>query len=205
MIKAGLKILCVFAHHEDHIIFGWPIFQDHRFKRFLLTCSWDAQDVVSEGCKRENVTSLGTVGIENGFSYRVEKPIESYKVVLAKIQESVEKVKPDYIFTHNPMGEYGHLDHQFLFKLIYNEFPQQQLLVTDILIASPAYPEFKIIPRLFKHLYEEKIEDAVPDIEFYKRNTRLFDTRGVWDLHLIFNLPEYPREGFSLFLIDRGG
>jgi len=201
MIKIDSKILCVFAHREDHIIFGWPILQDPRFKRYLLVCSSEAQDVVSKGCKNDNVISLGTVGLNNGFSYQVNRIVDSYNAIFIKIKELIEIIKPDYIFTHNPMGEYGHYDHQFLFKLIYNEFLQQKIFVTDITVLSPCYPEFRTVPRLFKHLYKDKIEDAVPNIEFYKQNAVLFNKYNMWESSPHFNLPEYPREGFGLYLL----
>ena len=41
----------------------------------------------------------------------------------------------DYVFTHNPYGEYGHLDHKFLFDLVIKN-TKKDVIISDIQIPS---------------------------------------------------------------------
>ena len=44
----------------------------------------------------------------------------------------LKKKECDFVFTHNPMGEYGHIDHKMIFELMYNRV-DKPLLITDLL------------------------------------------------------------------------
>lgn len=203
-IPKNSKILCIMAHREDNIIFGWPILQNPDYDRYLLYCTNEASDLVTECCKRENTTLVGSVGLANGFSYRnvVTSFRQIHKIIGDCIAEAILKIKPDFLFTHNPFGEYGHYDHRFLFQLVYSTFPQYPLLITDIAVESEPYPIIKGVPRCFQELYiNKKIEDCIPDLDFYRRNAELFEKHNMWDASPYLNLPLYPKESAGLYLL----
>ena len=85
----------------------------------------------------------------------------------------------DYIFTHNPLGEYGHLDHKFLFEtvLLHSSAP---MVYTDICLKSN-WPSVSVIPPRVRTLfYNCKLTDCDLDLKFYSRCQQRYEEAGVW-------------------------
>ena len=127
------RILGIFAHREDFIVCGWPIFQDQEIQRGLVICTNDGEKPVIEVCENEDIHFYETVGLENRFSYMgPDSNLRKYHLMIHNaIHAAITLMKPDFIFTHNPMGEYGHYDHTILFRLLYNYFPRQNIIISD--------------------------------------------------------------------------
>lgn len=200
---ANKRILGIFAHREDFVVFGWPIFQDHSITRSLLVCTNDGEKPIAEVCERESINLFGTVGLDNRFSFMGEgsQIRKHHLMILNAIHEAITLWKPDFIFTHNPMGEYGHYDHTFLFRLLYNYFPKQRLIISDILANSTYTVPVREIPRLDKPLYRTKIASVEPDHRFYKENGDIFKDQNLWTCNKGLNLPIYPVKPARLFLL----
>ena len=102
---------------------------------------------------------------------------------LARVEEAilrgVERFTFDYIFTHNPHGEYGHLDHKFVSNLLFRTAPCP-LLITDItLIADWTHME-PTSARYATTFYRNLLETTEVNEAFYRKIMEFYKTRGVW-------------------------
>lgn len=195
------RILGIFAHREDFVCFGWPIFQNKNIDCSLLVCTNDGIDPISEVCENEGIPCMGTIGLDNRFSYMGggSKLREHHLMMMDSIGSAIALTKPDFIFTHNPMGEYGHYDHTMVFRLIYNYFPKQRIIISDIMANSSYTVPVQEIPRLYKHLYENKICEVEADHEWYKKNGDIFKKHDLWTKNKGLNLPIYPVKKAGLY------
>lgn len=199
------RILGVFAHREDFVCFGWPIFQNKEVKRSLLVCTNDGYEPISEVCEKEDIRWFATVGLDNRFSYMGEgsRLREHHLMLMEAIGSAIALTKPDFIFTHNPMGEYGHYDHTMIFRLLYNYFPERRLIISDIMANSTYTVQVREVPRLYKHLYRDQICSVEADHEWYKRNGDIFKKHNLWTANRGLNLPIYPVKPAGLYLLER--
>ena len=198
------RVLGIFAHREDFVAFGWPIFQNEKIKRQLLVCTNDGEKPIIEVCEQENINCFGTIGLDNRFSFMGEgSQLRKHHIMIVdSIAAAIALMKPDYIFTHNPMGEYGHYDHTMLFRLLYNYFPQYNIIISDIMANSSYTVPVQNIPRLYKHLYTNKIAEVMPDQKWYKRNGDIFKQDDLWTCNKGLNLPIYPVNHAGLYLLE---
>ena len=194
------KILSVFAHREDFILFGWPVMQNKSVNHLLYVIVDEAIEIINKICHDENIQFLGDANLKNKFSFQLDKmQRKTYENILDKLKFIVENEKPDILFTHNPMGEYGHSDHKFLFELIYNNF-DLPLIITDILVESSHCIYYKNTPKNCRHFYKKKLYDIEPNMDFYKRNSRLYKAIGMWTNNKKITINSYPKK-VSLYLI----
>ena len=201
------KILCIFAHYEDHVVFGWPLLQNKMSGQvYLYTCTNQETPAVSESCKNIGLKYLGNAFLENGFS-EPKRNINkngscvgsNYQNLRLRIKQIVEQIKPDYIFTHNPLGEYGHYDHKFLFELIYNEF-ELPILITDIIAKSSYYHCHSFVPKLYSNLYSNLLSYVLPDYLFWDKQTKVFKEKNIFTKNANLDIPHYPKKA-GLWLI----
>lgn len=194
------KILSIFAHREDFILFGWPVVQDKSVHHLLYVIVDEAIEIINKICHNENIQFLGDANLKNRFSFQLDKmQRKTYDKILGKLKFIIENEKPDILFTHNPMGEYGHGDHKFLFELICNNF-DLPIIITDILVESSHCIYYKNIPKNCKHFYKKKLYEIEPDMDFYKRNKRLYKAVGMWTNNKKITIKDYPKKT-SLYLV----
>ncbi len=196
------RILGIFAHREDFIVFGWPVFQNENIKRSLLVCTNDGNKPIAEICKNENIDWFSTVGLDNRFSYMGggSNLRKHHLEIMEAVHSAIALTKPDMIFTHNPMGEYGHYDHTMVFRLLYNYFPQQNIIISDITANSTYTVPVNEPQRLYERLYSNKLCDVEPDKEFYGRNANVFKKHSLWTNNKGLNPPVYPNKA-GLYLL----
>mgnify|MGYP002877121365 CR=1 FL=1 len=165
----------VMAHPDDEIIFGWPIFQDESIEKKLLICSSDANNPTRQWCKdrklalkkicdKHNV-SLTCLDYDSSFyKTQTRRPtgiprtpmgdsVAPFRSMCKDIEQNIKILERDcdFIFTHNPYGEYGHLDHILLFDLVLKN-SKKPILITDMNLPSNwarSYAPSKIMKKLF--------------------------------------------------------
>lgn len=115
------KILIVVAHCDDEIIFGGSLLTSKAEKYLLVIHTGGSRNkTVQEIANMQDVhlTHLkieeNLVGIpQNRF---IKK--ENVRRIIHTIGELIKQYEPDYIFTHNEFGEYGHGHHRHVHKIV---------------------------------------------------------------------------------------
>lgn len=194
------KVLCIFSHREDHIVCGWPIIQNPIPEKYLFVCTNDAIDLTVKSCKIAGINFMGSAHLENSFGYPNRNiDIEKHRLTnsnYTKLKDIfvniIEEVKPDIIFTHNPMGEYGHLDHKLVFEIIYNEF-SLPIIITDITAKSSYYHYYPEVPKIYNNLYSNFESLVQPDYVFYSKHSKIFSEYNMWTENENLNIPNYPK------------
>lgn len=201
LFNSKYKILSIFAHREDHVVFGWPVLQNagDKTKVSLLTCVNEYCEVIKTSCILENIKYVGNCGLKNGFASPHSNILKNkflpnnYDYLKDEISAAIKKVKPDLLFCHNPIGEYGHYDHRMVFEVVFNEFTLPTI-ITDITAKSSYYQYHDKIPQMFEHFYRGHIEDVEPDTRYYERNKLLFEKNNLWTNNQNLNVPIYPKK-----------
>ena len=112
------------AHPDDELIFGW-----YGFLKFHPSC-WHVVSITGKGKPRERqfgyvMRFLGVNSFEV-WGYRdcpecvpfVLEHENGFDTVQDHLRHTMVRVRPDAVVTHNPFGEYGHLQHVGLSKLL---------------------------------------------------------------------------------------
>ncbi len=189
-----MKVLFNIAHADDEILWMYPFFQAENIEKEILLCSTDFNNpervwcknrkfVLQEICDQMGV-KLTCLDYPSDFyltpSRRSDILLKDTVDTIAKTLKDIEnKFNPDYIFTHNPYGEYGHMDHKLLFNLTV-QVCDSPILITDIKINSnwPLHQnESKAIKRLY---YKNKIGEYKLNMELFEYCKQMYKNAGVW-------------------------
>ena len=86
----------------------------------------------------------------------------------------------DYVFTHNPVGEYGHMDHRFVFQTVL-EFATKPVLFTDIVLETN-WPGHAELPPRIRDLYYTNLfrADCKLDESVYAKCESIYREQRVW-------------------------
>jgi len=134
------KILFLISHPSDEIIFFWSLLQEMNIEKTILMVStdiynndfkYDKLTPLKEICNETN-TNLITLNYDN-FFYSLEMyPKKNYQQLHYFIRKQLKDIDYDYLFTHNPYGEYNHPDNILLFNasLLYSK---TEIIYTDII------------------------------------------------------------------------
>lgn len=110
--------------------------------------------------------------------YRAETRKESLSKVMQDISDSIDEFKYDYIFTHNVLGEYGHLDHQLVHQVVMQK--GVPTIVTDIFIKSNWCPYEKMSDN-YKMIYQwQPVQKCVNNLVFYLQCQSIYMKHKVW-------------------------
>jgi LmbE family N-acetylglucosaminyl deacetylase len=181
-------VLMVVAHCDDELVCGWPILQDPDIRKSLIIVSSDRNNSQRQWCSHRKFVaqdlcrSLGIpvriLDYDSEF-YRLDHR-RGHLVELEKsILQAIDKHTFDYLYTHNPHGEYGHLDHIFLSNLLYRAV-DHPLLMSDITLRSNWTHIQAKAERYAKAVYRERIGTRQLDEAFYRRVLLFYETRGAW-------------------------
>ena len=177
----------VLAHADDEIICGWPILQDRNIEKEILICSSDLNNPERKWCShRKNVffsmckylnIKCKCLDYKSAF-YKIKARDNSLKNLCLDVIDNIYNFKFDYIFTHNPMGEYGMMDHILLNQIVMSM--NVKMLFTDIRIVNN-WSYYNEIPKRFGDIYfKNKIKDCVVDMPFYNKVKRFYAQSKVW-------------------------
>lgn len=195
-----MKVLMVLAHADDEILWGYPILQDDRFDVELLICSSDLhnpqrqayagrREALREVCDFHGIP-FTCWDYDSEFYRLANRPTPSLQAFSDLLADYIDNSGAEMIFTHNPHGEYGHLDHRLLFQLV-AEHAGRSMLITDIHrrinwpIGTP--------PSLY---YRSKVAEYCLDMEQFERCKDIYVRRGCWTWDFL------PVEKCSLFRIE---
>jgi len=164
------------AHPDDEVIFGWPVLA--RAKR-IICCSTDQGNPARPfGTRRRD--ALMHIGAMVGAEvFYFDHPSEFYRAnardgslerlaapVLALLQQF-----PGPLYTHNPWGEYGHLDHVLVHQIA--RCSGRPLLVSDMATHANWLP-------VHPYLVGDFVFAADLDPAFYARCKSVYDAQGAW-------------------------
>jgi hypothetical protein len=85
----------------------------------------------------------------------------------------------DYVFTHNPFGEYGHHDHKYLFHTTV-QLARKPILISNICIQSDWTGSNALNDRMRVLYYHTPLGEATLDRIFYDRVKMQYDLAKVW-------------------------
>jgi len=185
---AGKRVLMVLAHCDDELVCGWPILQDHTISKSLVIISSDRNNADRQWCShRKFVTQdlCKSLGIDvrildyDSEFYRLSQREGQLVKLEQEILAEVERQSFDFLFTHNPHGEYGHLDHVFLSNLMYRAV-ERPLLMSDITLQSDWTQVGAKSERYRRTIYSERVGTAELDGSFDRRGMLFYESRGVW-------------------------
>lgn len=179
-----MKVLCVFAHPDDELIWGWPIIQDLEITRCLITISDNhpgythARNALEEVCSKNGIHLIDCLNYPSEF-YRLPTRYENLTLpmlvenVKGKIQTAIADFVPDYIFTHNPFGEYGHGDHRLVFNIVSSFIETVPILFSDACQWNRCHLSFEQIPPRIRQAYFSNC------LERYRVNHSWFDIHSL--------------------------
>jgi LmbE family N-acetylglucosaminyl deacetylase len=207
MEEKKTKVVMVLAHPDDEIIFGWPIFQDDDYEKEIIMCSSDFNNparqqyahrkfLLQEVCEKYNIP-LTCFDYPSEF-YKLETRGTTLEDMQNTIVDCVNSKECDYVFTHNPMGEYGMIDHKMLFELMYTRV-DKPLLITDLLQYETHWPSHHKIPRRIEmDFYKHKLFDCELNVEMYTDIYNIYNKGNAWTY---WRTPETETKKCSLYKI----
>ena len=114
------------------------------------------------------------------------------------IVDCVNSKECDFVFTHNPMGEYGMIDHKMLFELMYMRV-DKPLLITDLLQYETHWPSHHEIPRRIEmDFYKHKLFECELNVEMYTDIYNIYKNGNAWTY---WRTPETETKKCSLYKI----
>lgn len=208
-----MKVLGIFCHPDDEVLFGWPIFQSDEYEKHLIICCDDScrnrperKKALQEVCKQENINLVKVLSEDNDF-YVLPTRRASYLLTDAIsyinfwIKTCVENIEPDYIFTHNPVGEYGHGSHRLLFEIVSQHPKVKNLLITDMCQRSNHRSSLSIPSVVFDAYYRDEkwsAEMQQLNMDFFNRCKAIYDRYNAW------SWSKDPIDHCNLYLLKKG-
>ncbi len=184
-------ILGIYAHPDDEIIFGWPIFQSGE-KVHILNISDNANTygpapwrALQEVCEANGAT-CETAGLPNEFyrlptrrsDFVLPTAIEQINVAIAA---AIEKTGAKTVYTHNQWGEYGHGDHRLVYDIVIRHPDIEYIMTTDICQKNQCHLSTDEPPaRIMHHLNTPARYNCALDPNWYQANKQLYERHGAW-------------------------
>jgi len=170
----------VLAHPDDEVIFGWPVLRE---ADKLLICSSDLHNPKRPfGTRRKDalqcVCDLSGIEVEC-----LDWPSEFYKLnerngaLEAFCQDVLNHIPDaDVIFTHNPEGEYGHMDHKLVHDIVAHSGRAMQW--SDMFVKTSWTPWDSLGEHAFRGM--EHVATCEVDLDWYVDMQVEYARRRAW-------------------------
>jgi LmbE family N-acetylglucosaminyl deacetylase len=194
-----MKVLCVAAHPDDELIWLWPIIQDVEIERHLITVSdnrpgyTNAREALWEVCTMSGI-KVECMGYPSEF-YRL--PIRNAPTTLPmlvselvlKVQTAILRIQPDFVFTHNPFGEYGHGDHRLVFNIISSYIENIPIIFSDACQWNKCHlSSGEIPPRIQRAYFTNGLERYRVNHSWFDIHSLIYKNHNAWswgDDHIV--------------------
>jgi LmbE family N-acetylglucosaminyl deacetylase len=202
-ILEGKHILMVLAHCDDELVCGWPILQNPKIRKSLIIVSSDRNNRERQWCShRKFVTQdlCRSLAINpcildyNSEFFRLNHRNGQLAKLEHNILNAIHRFSPDYVFTHNLHGEYGHLDHVFIANLLFRaaDYP---LLISDLTMSADWTKTPPSSQRYVRTYYRNLVGRFSLNHSFYRHVKQFYETRSVW------TWTQEPAEECGLYLL----
>lgn len=187
-----MNVLMVMAHPDDEVLFGWPVLRspDDTVSLLVLTNNRakygqgpsNAAFEVARDCGIKHVAVLNFD--TNVYRLPTRNATPTLRQVTddlrSHIASCVNAWHIDTLFTHNPMGEYGHGDHRLVFNLV-SMFDLPAVL-TDICFTNPCHVSSCLIPKMYRHFYSlgEQLYSCELDELWYEKMKAIYERHHAW-------------------------
>ncbi len=175
-----MKLQLVMAHPDDEVIFGWPVLMERSVDSILI-CSNDSANPDRKWCRHRKVAlqemaaALGIRARSLDYAsefYRLSTRDGKLKRMMANITANIDPAA-DAVFTHNPWGEYGHLDHIIVHLAV--QSTAKPMLFTDIFLPSN-WMNLTCAPKMGFSVHRP----VDNDLAFYSYLQSFYDRHLVW-------------------------
>ena len=202
----------IVAHPDDEIIFASSII---RSSRSVVICFSEIPEDIMTSSGRSK--ALAFPYIKNIKALKIKQSANNKfylrrKVILTKIffdldikdspinkefqsnNQKLEKLikeiqNGDNVFTHNPWGEYGHIEHIQVFSILFKLLIQEKIKFKLFVSGYVGYRSFKEMKRLFQFLEQKPIAFNA-DKEIYKIGENHYKKNKCWTWSSKYNLPK---------------
>lgn len=185
--------LLVYSHPDDEIIFGYPFLFDPDVHCRILICSCDENNKARSWCRKQRAAFGAVCKLCGVSNYRMldfhsefsRLPSRAKNGLLLKdwwnaATTSLREMSKgcDFVATHNPWGEYGHLDHLLVRRMVRESGTHLPLRCTTAYYQTKTWPIGEAVYKA-----DETSADIELDTERYEKLKHEYDTRGcfTWD------------------------
>lgn len=150
------RALLVYAHCDDELIWGHPFLLDRSLDRRVLICSSDktnpdrqsyrlGEEALEAVCRDVGVSDFRVLPFQSEF-YRLRTRglgngpllMQWWETAQAAISDMMRCC--DFIATHNPIGEYGHMDHVLVRRAVLEMDYRPTVRWTNARVTTTTWP-----------------------------------------------------------------
>lgn len=176
------EILVVVAHPDDEVIFGWPVLQDPRVPVEILIAS-------NHNAARPSLMRQGEVAMTLWRKESVRVRCLPYPAMFSEVRSThglcvdllaaIEASAAPTIYTHNPLGEYGHPDHKLVHEVCVQS-NKKWVLVSDMCLCRDLTPWRRPSERAKRTWCRNQLGSCILDLAWYDRLRAGYVANDCW-------------------------